>query len=257
MPFRFLSRTETFASHPFLARHAHDLQRALFNPDDNLYMEDDIVWLAGEASSRRIGADEAAALNAEQAAACLARHETFGPLPKGRGLPDLVAVPSGGTYVSLRKRLPRAFEKLWAAMGWADMALIAAIAEPFVRPEHANPSKHLADALRVLDAAGLPEGYCGGICGPVADVAPLVDAMLWLERTNAGTGMTLIAAPQASSVFVTCKYMNFHIACYDAGERALLQQALVSAGLQAGTQDLCFNRFSRSSRIAGRQLKVG
>lgn len=257
MTLSFLTRHETFAAHPHLARHVRDWQAACLDPADHRFEAGEEVMMdLGDDAATVLTAEMAEQLTREAEADLAALRDTFvAPLPDDPVLPMIVAEPPGATVTECAGAAGAAFAALCAQMGWREIAIMPITRAPILAQRNDSPQPAAAEAA--LQAAGLARDHEGAIVGNPEAAAPLIGPLFWVARCNAGAPQILFNAAGSSVVGILCKYVNVHLEAYNAAERERLATALAASGFAEPPEGHCVERFADDGMIEGRRLDLG
>lgn len=252
----FASREFVFKRCPQLAQHLMAYQQAMFNPLDDVYVEGDEVFLELDFETPTVLTEEQAnQLNIEHAAYCMAMCDEFDGTPrKAAWFGSIIAELDAPTFEVFIENIGQSLVRLTSALGWDQVFVICDARHPYLAQE--NTYKPVRNATQNLLAMGMTRTSIEGAVLNENTISDFFESIFWIVRCNASAPGICFSSSNSNIIGTLCKHGNIHFECYSQAEREFLKEALKTSSFIEVASGICFENFSASGAIRGRQIIV-
>jgi hypothetical protein len=119
-----------------------------------------------------------------------------------------------------------------------------------------NEFKPVSDALQYLAANQIEKNFKGAIMVDIGEMAHFIKHFAWLVRCNASLPYFSFTDPGQNIMGRFCQFGNLHLDILNKGAIAKFKEALLKTPFEQITEELCYNRFGKTSAIHGRRIVV-
>lgn len=117
-----------------------------------------------------------------------------------------------------------------------------------------NDYQPVKEAQEYLSANGIGKRFNGGIQTTIAELPVFIKHLAWLARCNAALPDIYFTDPGQRLLGHICQYGNLHLNTLNKKADKDLVLFIKSSQFEFGDTNSCYNSFSKSSRIPGRQI---
>ncbi len=115
--------------------------------------------------------------------------------------------------------------------------------------------KQAKEALQYLEDNKVGKKFNGALQVDTSGLPTFVKHLAWLVRTNAILPYVYFIDPKQNIIGTICQYGNLHIWTVNRLADKLLKEAISETLFEYLTEN-CYNKFSKSSAIKGRQITI-
>lgn len=119
-----------------------------------------------------------------------------------------------------------------------------------------NDFKPVKKALEYLRNIGITDSFCGGIKASGQEIKELTKNLFWILRCNASLPDCYFSGIDKDFIGDICKHGNIHFHCYSKKEKLKIKKTVLKIGMRKIENGKCYELFSKSSAIKGRQIIV-
>jgi len=112
------------------------------------------------------------------------------------------------------------------------------------------------DSFQYLISNKIGKRFNGAIQVPLSEIPLFIKHLAWLVRTNGIVQYVHFVDPNQNIICDICQYGNLHISSKTKAADILLKNAVSNIKFEYLCEDTCYNKFSKSSSIKGRQITV-
>jgi hypothetical protein len=116
--------------------------------------------------------------------------------------------------------------------------------------------KPAKEGLKYLTDNKIGKRFNGGLQVDTTELPTFIEHLAWLVRSNAILQTVHFTDPKQHIIGSICQYGNLHI--YTTNKKAdnLFPERIATSRLEYLPDNICYNKFSKSSAIKGRQITL-
>nr|WP_294794120.1 hypothetical protein [uncultured Mucilaginibacter sp.] len=161
---------------------------------------------------------------------------------------------SSNSIIGFGNRLGKELSLLVSLMGIEKLFFAGDSSTPWLHQK--NSYKPASDAIEYLNNFNLPQGFNGALLLELKDLPEFIKHLFWLTRCNASLPDFYFCDQKMGLIGHVCKYGNIHIYILEEEVESSFDQALNNTKFEMLEGNNCFEQFSKSSRIVGRQIVI-
>jgi hypothetical protein len=251
-----LERQEIFKLNKTFASFVIDVQDAKYNPllDYNSYKAGD-VYFDDNDKSRLLTQEECDKLNNEKNEEYLKRKDYFETLNlKKRHSGEMIYKLPFSDLDTYLESLSDGILKLSEKLNWQSVVFLLDYSTPWLYQD--NDYKPARKALDYLKEIGTGEAFSGGFKANGQELKELTKNLFWIIRCNAALPDCFFSGVGTDFAADICKYGNIHFHLYSSEEKLGIEKAAKEIGMIEITDGQCFENFTETSAIQGRQIII-
>ena len=256
MQLEFIPRKLAFEHCPQLAQHLMSWQKAMFTPSDDKLYAGDKVYLEGDDETPSVlTQDQADSLNDEHSKYCLEMCDKFEAAPAQKEFHSgVVAELDVSSFEAFIENIGNRLNQLSLELGWDSIMVISNTRTPYLGQE--NSYQPVKMAFEKLIALGMTRTSTQAVLLNRNTAVEFFGSIFWIVRGNISTPEISFTSKNSHIIGTLCKHGNIHFDCYEKSAAVLLLKALSKANFVKVPNGICEERFSKSSRIEARKLKL-
>jgi hypothetical protein len=115
--------------------------------------------------------------------------------------------------------------------------------------------KPVKEALQFLTDNRIGKKFNGAIQIDITTLPIFIQHLSWLSRCNAALPSFYFSDAAQNIIGTICQYGNLHITTINKKTNTILKDLIAKTKFNYLTDSVCYNQFSKSSKIKGRQVK--
>ena len=138
--------------------------------------------------------------------------------------------------------------------GFDKLIFLGDIDIAWLRREHDfKPAK---EALQYLINNKVGKRFNGALQVDITVLPTFIVQLSWLVRTNAVLPYVYFIDPEQSFIGTICQYGNLHFSTMNEATDIRFKNTISKTKFEFMTESICYNKFSKSGSIKGRQIAL-
>lgn len=151
-------------------------------------------------------------------------------------------------------KLGNGLETLTKQLDWQSIIFLLDYPTPWLSQD--NDYEPVKKALDYLRSIGVTDDFTGGFKANGKDLKELTENLFWIVRCNASLPHCYFSGIEKGFVGDVCKHGNIHFHFYSDTDRQEILNETKEIGLKAIEGIHCYDSFSETGKIDGRQIIV-
>ncbi len=252
-----LGRPQVFKLNRTFASFIADVQDAQYNPtlDYNKY-EPGEMYVDDSDKPRFVSQEECDKWNAEAFEEYLKRKDNIEPFSiKDRHVGEVTYKLSNTADIdSYIDKLGDTVVALSDRLNWKAVLFLLDYSTPWLSQD--NDYKPVKKALDYLKSIGVDHNFIGGFKASGQDLKELTKNLFWLIRCNAALPSCYFSGIDTGFTADICKHGNIHFHFYSQQDKIEVGKLATELGMTDIENEDCFDNFSATGAIKGRQIIV-
>lgn len=248
-----LERQEIFKLNKIFASFIIEGQEVQYNPmfDYNKYFPE--LMLVDDEAPRFVTQAECDQWNEEENEEYLRKKDSFESINIAeKHVGEIVYNLSYSEIDTYVENLADGILKLAEELNWQSVLFLLDYSTPWLYQK--NNHKPVKKALDYLRKIGVTDTFIGGFKASGEDLRELIKNLFWIIRCNAALPDCCFSGVDTGFTADICKYGNIHFHFYSAKDKRNITKAAKAIGMLKIKDGQCFEKFSVTGAIKGRQI---